>query len=165
MTDGTDGTVPVRGAPEPEEVPLSERIRASVLRRIGSLDDQALSGEVVAAARHLEVLPLEPAGANWVGLRPDGDLVRFSAAPPLLGERVTHPWSRATVLLRATERYDELAGLLGPPPRDRRTCPVCGGLGTIVRGGLERRCVCGGVGWLSPMSDPPAPVPATDGAH
>jgi hypothetical protein len=158
VSDPADGTVPVHGAPEPDAVPLSERIRVSVLDRIASLGEQALPREVVAAARELEVLPLEPAGVDWLGLRPDGDLVLFRAEPASLGERVTHPWTRATVLLRAAERYDALDGLLGPPPRDRRTCPVCGGLGTIVRDGVERRCVCGGVGWLSPISDPP---PAT----
>jgi hypothetical protein len=158
VSDEPDGPIPVRGAPVPDAVPLSERIRASVLRRIAALDEQTLPREVVAAARELEVLPLEATGADWLGLRPDGDLVSFRPEPPSLGERVTHPWSRATVLLRVTQRYDELAGLLGPPPRNRRTCPVCGGLGTIVRDGVERPCVCGGVGWLSPISDPPAPA-------
>lgn len=165
MSDGSDGMVPIRDAPEPDEVPLSERIRVSVLRRIASLVAQPLPREVVAAARELEVLPLEAAGADWLGLRPNGDLVMFRAEPAALGERVMHPWSRATVLLRASKRYGELAGLLCPPPRDRRTCPVCGGLGTILRDGGERPCACGGVGWLSPISDPPAATTVTDAGY
>ena len=153
-------TMVVRDAPPRDPVPLSERVRERVQARIrafveGGGDDPAGLRE---AARALDLLPLEATGdgGRWLGVRPTADVVSFAPGAPHDVAEVEDPWRRAAALARASERYPELDDLVPPAPLSARVCPRCLGAGRIRLGGRDVPCVCGGLGWIPPVSDAPA---------
>lgn len=99
-------------------------------------------------------LPLYIGWTETIGLRPDGEIVRWSTEGDY---KVVLPvedpiWFRAG-LIEGAKRFPGLRHLIPSRPADAETCPVCGGVG-YPPGLPHIGCSCGGVGWVD--ADRPA---------
>ena len=93
-------------------------------------------------------LPLYIGWTETIGLRADGEIVRWSTEGEYTGVRpVEDPvWVRAG-LVEGSKRHPGLQGLVPIRPPSARTCPVCSGAG-YPPGLPHIGCSCGGVGWI-----------------
>lgn len=93
-------------------------------------------------------LPLYFGWTETIGLRADGEIIRWSIEGEYDGVRtVEEPvWVRAA-LVEGSKRYAGLRRLIPARPAGAHTCPVCNGTGHPL--GLPQiGCSCGGVGWV-----------------
>jgi len=97
-------------------------------------------------------LPLYIGWTETIGIRADGEIVRWSTEGEYIGVRpVEDPiWVRAG-LVEGSKRYPGLQALIPARPPDARTCPVCSGAG-YPPGWPHIGCSCGGVGWVDAES-------------
>ncbi len=152
VTYETSSSIVVHGAPQAFEAPLSLRldkyIRDHILALPIDMDD-----DDVREAPQIEVLPLLRQGGVSYGVTPQGDVVSFPGVAPYDAPQEVDGWRRAWVLSLSRERYPELESLIPPPPLSCRVCARCGGDGQIGIPGATVTCVCGGLGWMPPISD------------
>ena len=101
-----------------------------------------------------DALPLYPGWTETIGIRPDGELVRWSTEGDFDGTRPVEDWSWAlAALVAGADGYPELRPFLpvrGPGAVDCpcRAIPLCVS-GKVICG------ECGGLGWL-PAADRPS---------
>ncbi len=94
-------------------------------------------------------LPLYAGWTETIGVRPDGQIVRWSTEGEYSGVRLVEErrWV-LSALVTGTERYPELRALLPARPRDAVDCQ-CRNHPLFAPG--KMLCgICGGVGWLVP---------------
>jgi hypothetical protein len=107
-------------------------------------------------------LPLYVGWTETIGIRPDGQVVRWSTEDEYAGVRSVEEgkWM-LSALVAGTERYPELRALLPERPRDAVDCQCRNhplfGPGKVLCGS------CGGVGWLVPESQAEPPATADGG--
>lgn len=131
-------------------VPVTVETSEYIARCVGAFCDEApeqlrWQAHYVAEFR---ALPLYIGWTETIGLRPDGEIVRWSTEGEYTGVRpVEDPvWVRAG-LVEGSKRYPGLRSLIPARRPDARTCPVCAGAG-YPPGLPHIGCSCGGVGWV-----------------
>jgi hypothetical protein len=122
---------------------IAARVAAFSAEALGTFRWQACYVEQFAA------LPLYIGWTETIGLRADGELVRWSTEGDYTGLLpVEDPiWIRAG-MVEGAKRFPGLRHLIPSRPPGARTCPVCGGRGhppNLPQIG----CSCGGVGWVN----------------
>jgi hypothetical protein len=92
-------------------------------------------------------LPLYVGWTEIVGIRPDGELVRWSSEDwPGAFELNDATWHKVALVLGA-RRYPVLQRLIPERPEGARDCHLCQGSGRLPLQ-PEILCQCGGIGWL-----------------
>jgi hypothetical protein len=96
-------------------------------------------------------LPLYLGWTETIGIRPDGEIVRWSTESEYLGVRPVQDskWV-LSALVTGAERYPELQALLPDRPPGAVDCP-CRKEPMFASGKIQCGS-CGGVGWLLPES-------------
>jgi hypothetical protein len=131
-------------------VPVSAEDSAYITARVA-----AFSGEAPQQLRwqtpyveEFAALPLYIGWTEAIGLRPDGEVIRWSTEGDYTGAQpVEEPVLVRAGLVEGTKRFPGLRGLIPARPPGACTCPVCGGVGHPP--GLPHiGCSCGGVGWV-----------------
>ncbi len=105
-------------------------------------------------------LPMFLGWIETIGIRPDGELVRWSTEGDYPGTLPVDDRSGVlTALVSGADRYPELRPLLPVRGPDAIDCP-CRAIPLIVSGKVG--CAeCGGIGWLPAPGAPPSRGPAT----
>ena len=130
-------------------LPVSAEVAARITARIADYPAEApekLRWLVPYVAR-FQALPLYIGWTETVGIRPDGELVRWSTEGDYEGTReVEDPILARIGLVEGAKQSAEFLPLIPGRPPGATTCPDCGGLGYIPL--LPNViCSCGGVGW------------------
>ena len=95
-------------------------------------------------------LPLYVGWTETVGIRPDGEMVRWSTEDwPGAVELDDANWYKIGLVLGA-RRYPILQRLVPDRPAGARDCDLCKGSGRFPLQ-PEIVCQCGGVGWVDPQ--------------
>ncbi len=94
-----------------------------------------------------DALPLYVGWVETVGVRPDGEVVRWSTEGDYAGVRAVEDrvWV-LSALVDGSRRYPELAALIPERPPDAADCPCRGQ--PVFASGVVLCGECGGVGWL-----------------
>jgi hypothetical protein len=132
-------------------IQLDPSIAAYVAERIENYPNEAPHTPAGAAqcdfVRAYGALPLYVGWTESLGLRPDGELVRWSTDGEYEGVKpIESPVDCALAFLFGAERYAPLRMLTPPRPTEATECATCEGEGII--GAREFICECGGLGWL-----------------
>jgi hypothetical protein len=96
-------------------------------------------------------LPLYAGWTETIGIRPDGEVIRWSTEGDYSGVRVVEDWiSVLSALVTGAKRHPELRVLLPERPPVAVDCS-CRNLPLLASG--QVLCgTCGGIGWLLPES-------------
>jgi hypothetical protein len=102
--------------------------------------------------REHQALPLYVGWTETIGLRADGEMIRWSTESewPGVRELDDRTWVNMALVQGAT-RYPELQGLIPKMPPDARICENCDGTGRIKGISADFKnlvCSCGGIGWM-----------------
>jgi hypothetical protein len=130
-------------------VPVSAEIEAQIASRIGAFSAEAPEKLrwLVPYASQFGALPLYPGWTETIGIRPNGEVVRWSTEGEFVGARPVEDrsWVLAA-LVAGANRYAELRPLLPVRGPDAIDCP-CRAIPICTSGQVG--CVeCGGLGWV-----------------
>jgi hypothetical protein len=136
------------------QVPVPAETAEYIARRVGAFREEAPE-QLLWQTQHVAEFAALPLYIGWtetIGLRADGEIVRWSTEGEYIGVRPVEDqvWVR-TGLVEGFKRYPGLKCLIPPRPPGAHTCPVCSGAGyppSLPHIG----CSCGGVGWIDAQS-------------
>lgn len=130
-------------------IPVTAEITARIASRIAAFPIEAPEKLrwLSPYATRFAALPLYPGWTETIGIRPDGELVRWSTEGDFAGTRPVEDRSWVlTALVAGSDRYPELRPLLPVRGADAVDCP-CRAIPWCVSGKVG--CAeCGGLGWL-----------------
>ncbi len=135
------------------QIPDSAEVSDWIAARIAAFPTEAPKEKhwLVPYAAQFGALPLYSGWTETIGIRPDGEFVRWSTEGFFVGTRPVEDRSWAlTALVAGAARYPELRPFLPVRGPDAVDCP-CRAIPMCVSG--ELGCAeCGGLGWL-PAAD------------
>lgn len=129
-------------------VPVGSAERAFIQERIDRFEDEAPE-ELLWLLPHVRehgALPLYVGWTETAGIRPNGELIRWSTEGWPGAFELGDVWQKIA-LVKGSERYAQLRRLVPARPRDARDCETCKGSGRLPVH-PEVICQCGGVGWV-----------------
>jgi len=94
-----------------------------------------------------EFLPLYFGWLGVLGIKKDGNIVRFDAETGEITPVVPSPANRLyrLALFQGIKKYPQLITLLPGKPNEALTCDSCGGSGKLANENMV--CICCGSGW------------------
>ncbi len=137
------------------QVPVSAEIAAQIASFIAAFPARAPE-ELRWLASYVatfDALPLYLGWTETIGIRPSGEIVRWSTEGDYAGTRPVDDWSWVlTALVKGADRYPELRPLLPVRGTDAIDC-TCRAIPLCVSGNVG--CAeCGGLGWLPAAGSP-----------
>ena len=98
----------------------------------------------------LSALPLYVGWGDTVGLRANGEIIRWPTEGEFIAEwSLDDPFWIRMALVEGAKKYPLLTHLIPQRPTDARDCRCCSGTGKLPVPALQHViCACGGTGWL-----------------